>query len=73
MVILKKVLDSCLYVLDLCITCLQSVAAVDQEEGRDALDIVESQTLTLNAIFIAYANPRDGSGRGLPEVLVWVY
>ena len=73
MVILKKVLDGCLYVLNLCITCLQGVGAVDQEEGRNALDIVESQTLALNAIFIAYANPRDGSGRGLPEVLVRVY
>ena len=45
MVILKKVLDGCLYVLNLCITCLQGVGAVDQEEGRNALDIVESQTL----------------------------
>ena len=40
---------------------MQGVGAVDQEEGRNALDIVESQTFALNAIFIAYANPRDGS------------
>lgn len=45
---------------------------------KDGIDFgfvgdVESQTFALNAIFIAYANPRDGSGRGLPEVLVRVY
>ena len=55
-----------------CAERLEGVAAVNQEEGWDALDIIESQTLALNAIFIAYANPRNGSGRGLPEVLVRV-
>ena len=73
MKVLQKTLDSCIDVLDLCIASLQGIVAVYQEEGRDALHIIACQALSLNAIFIAHANPRDSGSRSLPEMLVWIY
>ena len=64
LVILKKVLDGCLYVLNLCIPCLQGVGPVNQEEGRNALQ---------QSTQLAHDGETDGGGCGYAGVALYLW
>ena len=70
--LLQQFLDLGLKVLDGSGTRYDVVAAVDEEEVGHCLHVIEHQALGANAVGIAHADPGQGLGLLLPEMLIGV-
>ena len=65
-------LDLRIQVLDLHVALLQLIVAVDDEVGRDALDVIAYERLRVASFWIPYTDPRQRFRLSLEEMLVGI-